>query len=290
MSENPKRRLFSKRDLFLGAPAVGLAWVHSADLSKKEGNIDFVKGMNEKSSPDARLFSDPTYATQKFMGSKKHMINLRSAKENFLNVGVVHFESHLNTQLNETPLGSALKTADIILLEWSRANGYFSQISVLKKQGAQAYNIDTSNNFFSQLSNILLFPWVLARLGKDFATQDFSTKFQRFLITLGLSNSTVGLMDPLGATAIYSSIYLDNNSTRYFPNHLVDGRTVFMSLAIKEIMNEPTNKGKKILVITGDTHAEIIDKYLFTNHGELEVKGYLYNLFFGFMKFFESKM
>lgn len=287
--EKPKKTsVISRRDFVFAVPTLATATVMTADLKRTLGSIPKRQIELRTELEDLNFFGDPEMTKEQFRYTKNYEVHLRTAEINFINIGVSHINEWLSAQLNETPMGQIIQSADIICLEWG---DYFSNIANLATKEQKVENIDRSNNIFSQVLGITTLPWIFARLIKDLGTDKISLR--RLLTTIALSSMPVSLFSPSFQMQLYLKQAVKNNlHSDSTPNldfsHILDGRTVFMALDIEKIKEQ--NPGKKLVVITGDFHAILIHEYLHNKKFQLLIKKYVYNAIYGIFKKFESKL
>jgi hypothetical protein len=243
---------------------------------------------------------DPKKEDAKVLESESKGVFIRSSTNNFLNIGVQHRTRILDSQLRETILGQSILEADIVLLE-NTGGPYFSKVAdFAQKQNKTVINIDHAWGAMRDLLQFGITMWATFRsvrqLGKDPValgkTEDEKLEIRKdyikyVLTTLGISE--LGLFPPTFlATGLASSLKdPSGKSDEYFEKYDIsatgDGRTVFM--AIEVLKERKKNPDKKIVVVTGDTHAKGINYYLNDAEGELKLKNVLYNVVYGFLKY-----
>lgn len=290
MSEKGEKKVgvVTKRDLVLGGAALGAANLLDQTFRDSNGIGPWQTNTLERRVSD--IFVNEDTARKAFAQDfKKSGVRLWTFKINLLNVGVRHDSKDFQKHINETGLGDALSNADIICREWGPSNGYFRELDRLKKPGAISVNIDRSNNWFSQMLGLGIVPWLIGRIVKDYKEHEGMTRellLKRILVSLGIASLPISIFNPS-----YMIANTVEDVSGKFPawdvSHTADARSVFMALDI--LQAQENYPGLKILAVTGDVHAEQIHRYLTTAQGELELKGFLYNIVYGVFKHFEAK-
>jgi hypothetical protein len=129
--------------------------------------------------------------------------------------------------------------------------------------------------------------FVAGSLLSSLSVKDLEQAAKQFLVTFGISN--YGLMVPMLLELKINNLFGKDFNTQFnasTPNHIVDGRTVFMTLEVMNIRAQFPNS--KIVCISGQGHSQEIDRYLNSKQGQLEFKKHLYGLFYGWLKLFKS--
>lgn len=239
--------------------------------------------------PGEIYFANPDILNKRFPVNGREKVWINTSEVNFINLGVMHEKEQLDKQLELTPMGEILEAADLILLESSPDGGYFDLIyNQYKTSINKIINFDKSNNDISTIFGVGSDFFVAFSLINSLSVKDFEQAVKQFLLTIGIAN--YGLMIPM-----FLELKINELSNNDFytelnpitPNHVVDGRTVFMTLEVMKVKSQFPNS--KIVCISGQAHAQEIHRYLNTKQGQLEFKKFLYGLFYGWLKLFKDK-
>lgn len=188
------------------------------------------------------------------------------------NVGVYHDKAAFDKE--EGFLYQAIQGADIILME--EGDGYFGQLSEYIRQtylgSKRTYSIDYSeeSNMHFQILGLLL----AARLffWRTHENSSNLTEFIRKLCVVPAVLSTEPLMDT------EKHLFKEGVPIHWFLGFLMDGRTVTMLRNALDVAEK--NPHKKILILTGDGHAQGFEAY-FERPALFAFKTALYNILYG---------
>jgi hypothetical protein len=268
-----KKRINRRR--FLVGSAAALTVGYQADNISGE-KIPVLKESGIETSDDKHIFSNPEAARKFFEGSESCHVYLRTVEENFINLGVHHNKDLLKEQLFF--LGPTVKSSDLVLLELGPKGGYFDILSKnAEDKKVKSFNIDQANGYISQVLGIMAdtgFCWNI------FVSESGDRKK---VLPIMYGNGT---FSPIFIDSILSELgrELGINKDLEMPlsfSHVIDGRNIFMTLAIMKVRKE--NPNARIVCVTGDVHAIAIDKYL-KKENEREFKGLIYSLLYGWRK------
>lgn len=301
LDKGPKRnrRGFLKDALSFGASAAISAFPAAPTLTPAFGVILFLgqdyllpKSIKEK-------------ITKELKESESKYVYLRTRRKDFLNIGVLHINEAIEDQLNKTILGQAIRQADVILLEAPIQGGYFEKLKEYAQNPINdsredndfkkvVLNMDPSNGAIQQgmqyWASISAGYRSMKFFGKDLVALGLSSKEKKkvridylFYVLKTLGIAQLGLFTPTDMVSFLIRQKSDKYQDYLNPSHVIDGRTVFMTLeALKAMKKYP---GRKIVCVSGDGHAVGIEYYLNEARGQLEFKSYLYNLIYGIFKF-----
>lgn len=205
----------------------------------------------------------------------KHKYDIGS----FHNYGVRHTEQAFNVQKED--IIKLIDENDIIALEADKKS-YFSKIAqYAREQGKEVFNIDPTNDLTVQSSiSIAVVNPLLALANINSFEQLLNNKKIRWFIKTILINGLSVTYSALPSSLIPLSY---RNDQEYFGkgdiSYTIDGRTVFMTNNIQEIIHQ--NSEKNILAITGNFHAQGIEYYL-KNTDILNRRLKIYNLLYGY--------
>lgn len=180
------------------------------------------------------------------------------------NLGLRHSLGDLS--IDQKHLAAAIDEADVVLLEGGQGDDedYFSKLrNYAAKKGKTVYDIDNKRQFLMEMQNELSVG-VPALIGAVGAVDDFKWGEKPEMQITRKGSRRNFLRGVAAASALaHLPVYIpDDGMKEYTPNqisYVVDGRTVKMLRHLREII--PEYPGKKILVMTGNTHALGIEYY-----------------------------
>jgi hypothetical protein len=167
-------------------------------------------------------------------------------------------------------------------VEWFR---YFAHYAESKDKMAKEIDF---HNLITDISGLFFNGLTLATVLHYF--KEGLTKSDKEIDNIGKSFGMIFGLDYFATESLSShfgkvlSTAANQEFARYNFDFHIDGRTIFMLLSILKIIKE--NPGKKIVVVTGNAHAEMFEVYSNDeNLLEFKLKSFLYNIIYKPKKF-----
>jgi hypothetical protein len=212
----------------------------------------------------------------------------------FFNIRVLHDDKLLDYY--KTKIHPEIDKADIILLEYPaiskdeyNTNGWFATFAKYAKEKGKVVDEIDFHNSLTDYTKIVVGATagivVLRTIIDSFEEKsEESVKFRTYFAgLLGLDFFSFTPKSEIVGN-IASSIG-GKETMRYNFDLKTDGRTIFMLLRILKTIKD--NPGKKILVVTGDAHAEMFEVYSKNEtEREFKIKSFLYEIAYKPQKLF----
>lgn len=265
------KKTISRRGLLfgIGATAAGGYGLKAEDWNPQQKTIK----LSGPSKPDPEgYFSNPGKAADLLKGHESNGLFFRGATNNLINVGVTHEHARVASHLSF--LQSAIKNADLVLLEYDRVGEYFRDIAVYCKNNQLNYDCfdvyrTGSSDLLFGLASDAIFLYGLNKLDVKKLAFGYANGF---LVSLNIDMLLKYIESVIG-------IINDNNLMSRSISYVSGARDVFMSVRLKRVMDE--NPGKRVLAISGDRHASTIEKYVIGSGGNLELLYSIYRILYG---------
>ncbi len=246
-------------------------------LERLDKNSEKVIEMDDVSSEFALKWPKKhkrTYVEHQIQGngSSLHNVGVLHSKEGFLN--------------DENGIYRAIDQADIVLLE--SGPEYFTEIQrFVESRGKKAeyvdYPIDVTAAvaYFSTflVAQLALFPHGYKNVSIP------NEVLRKLLVVPAYKFSFFALF----ADVIRLNVKVNKLEVEQLTSFVTDGRTVRMLASALDIAQNPENKGKKIAIITGDTHAQGFEAYL-KNQKLFNTKRKIYDVIYAGALFHKKKV
>jgi len=214
-----------------------------------------------------------------FTNSERSSVNGNTLR----NLGVQH--SKKSFEKNARYILEALNAADVVLLEHTSGD-YFNDIARYAKDKVKSvYNIDDDSY---RRQKIGVFASYGSAIGAFVAgqTKDKLAEKEVLKYVYGslLAVSQIGILPPSLIVSIFArkkNIPGVLHSTHLDFSYTGDARTIFMYDNVQRVLK--IKKDKKILIITGDVHAESLE-YYFDHPVQAQRKHTLYKVLYGLMR------
>lgn len=198
----------------------------------------------------------------------------------YRNIWVAHTKEDFDK--NQSTILGAIDSSDIILLEWHKGNApYFDQLAKLcAKRGKEVYFIDDQNSINLTVAILCTFLGTIFACKsilnhKELQTVDWLKIQSRrnFLVAMLWMNSLVATYPVMYGQAMNLPY-----RWQYDVSYVIDARTVIMLENIFTLIKQ--YKGKRILSITGNTHAQGFEHYM-ENQDDFDMRKYIYSHTYG---------